>query len=154
MGQRRIDVSWTSSSDYAYKIIRIFRNLPNIKSEWGGDHFYFEDDVRKARKPFTTHNLPPEFDSTINMYHHSRAMPKTALMKGITHSEFYAINHSSRKQVLEREKERVKKRPELLTRKFYIDETNPNIPELFYGLLNLVDYQARPELFNYEWLKR
>lgn len=150
--QRRINISdWSRISEYEYRIIRFFRNTKNkvIKSKWGGDCFHFENEPQ-ARKGFTTHNLPPEYDTKINLYHLQDAFPKSRLKQLKRHVNRYAVNHPGRKKSWEIEKKRIKARG---FKKLKDIELYKDLPELFYGLTDKMEYEVRDELFDKEWLK-
>lgn len=134
---------WVKPDTYTYRNIRIFRNSPLVRSRWGGDCFYFEG-LPEYREGFTSHNLPPEYDSNILRHHLKDLFTEDRVLQAKNHAEFFATGHGSRRAVFERMQNNNYRRP-LISKDIVI---HPEVPEIFYGLVGLTEYKVRDELFD------
>jgi len=77
----------------ASKTIRIFKNLPNIKSYDGGDNFCYQDNFNS--KQYTRHDLSPEYETnnfiSVNML---SLFPIDVFIRQQMHCNHYDVNHS------------------------------------------------------------
>lgn len=134
---------WSKPDTYVYRNVRIFRNMPNIVSRWGGDCFFFEG-LPEYREGFTAHNLPPELDSNVLRHHLKDCFSRDRLLQAKAHAEFLATEHPNRRAIYERMKGctylwNVPPKEEI--------QIHPEVPEIFHGLVGLKDYVVREELF-------
>jgi glycosyltransferase involved in cell wall biosynthesis len=167
---RRMDITFTNMTTHDpnnYRIIRIFRNLPTVRSKAGGDHFYFIDGYQHPKEPYATHNLPPEWESEILMYHFHQVTPYAAVMANRMHVDFYDIENIYRGSSDEREtiiQEILNQRG--INPKSTIDELkeidfesfsegygrkvdfDPKLPFILQGLAYQRKYQVREELYH------
>jgi len=89
---RQVSITITcleNADTYRYRNLRIFKNLPNIRSRDGGDSFFVEgqDFVREG---FSSHNMPRELDTELEMYNLSSSFLHCMLVRGYRHYKFYA----------------------------------------------------------------
>lgn len=133
---------WEYQDEYIYRNIRVFRNLPGIKSLWGGDCFFFEW-LPQAREGFTTHNLPPELDSDIFRHHLKDCWVEDRWLQAAGHAQHLAVDHKGRQEYAERLRKIGRHKPPIPA------TIHPDVPELYHGLIGLERYIVRDELF--EW---
>lgn len=148
--QGRVDVGqWENMDTYIYKIVRIFRKNEGIISRWGGDCFHFEW-LPQYREGFTTHNLPPEYDSDILFYHFKNVVPAACITQAERHSYHYALKHEQRRRNLEETIEYFEKYaiPPYIPKKVH-EKVHP----IFYGLIGKTHYEVREELYDKEFLR-
>ena len=152
--QRRRHVEWTTLRDgYVHRIIRIFRNLPKVRSFAGGDCFYFEGE-KMNHEPYQTHNLPPELESEIDFYHF-KGIPMNIKLQARRHKEHYAVNHGNRARLQTDVQLNIINSDGLPETAISNSEIIDEVPELYRGLLDYskTKYIVRPELFDKEWLR-
>jgi len=143
--QRRIEVSsWSTPLKYSYHTIRILRKVEGLRSYEGGDSFHLGES-RRARDGFTTHNVPPEYDSEIPFYHLVCPFPAQYLKKAERHAFFLARGSRTRREVYERVKSRG-------SRVVY-EERAHWLPALARAILVSEIYKPRKEIFDPEWMR-
>lgn len=131
---------WERQDTYTYRNIRIFRNSPMIRSMWGGDCFHFEG-LPQNRDGFTSHNLPPEYDSNILRHHLKDLFVQDRVLQAKNHAEFFATKHEQRKGYFSKlQATQYQRRSENII-------IHPEVPEIFHGLVGLEKYEVREELF-------
>lgn len=144
--QPRINIwrwSHVNSEQESYQMIRIFRNLPNVRSKEGGDSFYFAGNSN-PRRGYTSHNLPPELECEIPLFHLPTPFPESDYKQAKRHHKWLATESETRKKVFSRKSPRVNK--------WEIEEIHPKVPEIFHRLVGKRRYEVREELFT-KWLK-
>ncbi len=52
-----------------YEVIRLVRNTDDLNVREGGDCFYRENEDKKVRDSYSSHNVPPELDIETGFYH-------------------------------------------------------------------------------------
>lgn len=152
--QRRRHVRWNEIfGEYVHRIIRIFRNLPEVRSFAGGDCFYFEGE-KMNHEPYQTHNLPPELESDIDFYHF-KGIPMNIKLQARRHKEHYAVNHKNREATHEGIQRNIIAHDGLSEAEISKSEIIEVIPPLYHGLLDYskTKYTVRPELFDKGWLR-
>lgn len=132
---------WENEDTYTYRNVRIFRNLPNIRSRWGGDCWYFEG-MQEYREGFSAHNLPPEYDSSILRHHLKDCFKKDRALQSKQHAEFFAVKQDNRREMYEQFKD-----VEMPIKPAHEVNIHPEVPEIFHGLVGLDHYIVRDELF-------
>ena len=134
---------WTSQDDYVYRNVRIFRNMPNIISRWGGDCFFIKG-LPEYREGFSAHNMPPELDSNVLRHHLKDCFARDRLLQAKNHAEFFATEQQNRRdayQMMKKHQHTFRSPPKEQI------EIHPEIPEIFHGLVGLEKYEVREELF-------
>lgn len=148
--QRRLDCTFTLlKKDYTYANVRIVRNIPNLKSYWGGDDFQIgRPGAPKAG--YTSHNVPPELKIKIPYYHFTRLFPRNILR----------VEEKIALKIASKQKERIALWEK--HKKIPWDSMKPPLPEqildclpgLIKGLSQELEYKVREELFDKKWLKK
>lgn len=144
---KRVDLVWDSQRpEYEMGTIRIFRNVPNIESSWGGDFFRFKGCGDTPRPGFTLHNLPPELDSNLPyIYHYPQAFSGNVIEKYRRMAEDIAPLDKSRINIYNNYKN--------------LDGINCKkessfLPALLRELVNKDRYEVREDVFDKEWLTK
>lgn len=140
---------WRHVSPYTFEGVRMVRNLPKLGSKEGGEFFYVGV-YGKPTEGFIAHNVPPETESKIPIYHFPSAFPQNAVAKAKIHATFLACSSVVRKRVYEK----VKKREERLLKKEIIDKPMEGLPALVEGLTKMKKYEVRECLFDKVWLNK
>jgi hypothetical protein len=144
----RWDLLWGSvRAEYSVGTMRVVRNIPNLISSWGGDHFYIGEN-KVPRKGFSTHNVPEEWNANDPVIYHYP----------------FAFNQEERKERVDRDlanKNIQFIKHYLNFKKSVLDNTSrssatigPMVPALLRGLVGMKEYKVRNELFDKVWLTK
>jgi len=147
--QKRLECTFTSVGSYIYRNVRIVRNLPNLKSYWGGDDFQIGR-PGPPREGYTSHNVPPELEIEIPYYHFHRIFPKNNPRADEVIATEIAPDNTERIEVFERHKmvpwNTFQPPPQ--------EEVLDFLPALIKGLSQELEYKVRNELFDKKWLSK
>ncbi|MFB6236950.1 MAG: glycosyltransferase family 2 protein [Halopenitus sp.] len=80
---------------YTYHTVRIVRNLPDLETHWGGDDFRIG---APGTSKYSSHHVPPEYESTIPFYHYNRAFEEQSDENKRRHAEWLATQHHGRQE--------------------------------------------------------
>lgn len=153
--QPRWDTHWnTLSCNKDYPVVRIVRNLQNLKSYWGGDDFRIGP-LTSLKNNQTSHDVPPEFSSDIPIIHLHNIFPKHNYNQSINHLYHLGINAKDRKDSYDSQKEHFNTWNNLPNKKrdhIFIDDSN--IPSIIKDMQWYNKYFVRPELFDKTWLTK
>jgi hypothetical protein len=142
-----LDCNWKSvSRAYIYRNVRIIRNIPGIKSFFGGDDFRLNGAPPRDEK-YTTHNVPPELEIGIGFYHFSKQFPKNAvrLLRG-------CAKYTATKDVFRKKYFMIYKKKDW-SRWFPPKIMPDSYPAILRGINRCRQYYSvREELFNKDWL--
>jgi glycosyltransferase involved in cell wall biosynthesis len=145
--QKRRDVFQLQTVDpIAYQVVRAVRNLPNLVSHEGGDCYCIGE--YSARKGFTSHNCPPEFDSDIELYHILDTYQLSYKRKAKRHALYLSTVSQDRLDRWDLYKDRE-------DCSFYYHKKGSPVLDYIPALskdLGGEQYEVREELFNIEWL--
>lgn len=151
--QPRWDIHWsTSNCNKEYPVVRIVRNVPNLKSFWGGDDFRIGK-LTSLKNGYTSHDVPPEFLSDIKLIHLHNIFSKHNYNQCINHLYHLGIGAKDRQYVYERYKKHFNSWNNLPDKKDNFNEiSDPEIPKIIRDMQKYNKYFVRDELFNKEWL--
>lgn len=140
---------WTHIGSYIYRNVRVVRNIPGLQSRWGGDDFQLGDE-RSPKKGCTAHNVQPELESDIPLYHMHRLFPRNVLKAEERLATFLALGNTERVDCWENSKridwDRASPPPK--------EKVMGCLPALIKGLSQELSYRVREELFEKEWLRK
>jgi len=142
----RIDLtSWdTKVNKPTYKMgtIRLVKNVDNLTSDWGGDHFTINHNPY-PREGFTLHNVPPEYDvQNLNLYHFCDVFPGNVRIKAKRHAEHLASTAQDR---IDAYNYRKSNHTSITSRN--LSGNKKEFPLLMQGLYGYQYYTVREELF-------
>lgn len=136
---------WNSYHKFGEKI-RVFKYREDIKSDIGGDCFYYKGESKVHPEYEGPHYLPPEKRSDIPLYHLNEVFPAGKKVQARRHAKHYAREHELRNEIFQDlENAELGIKPS--------EKPHKEIPEIFHGLVGRKEYRIREELFDKEWLK-
>lgn len=148
--QPRLDCTFTQIyNNYVYKNVRIVRNIPNLKSNWGGDDFQIGES-RSPKEGYTSHNVPPELEIETPYYHFVRVFPKNNPRAAEVIANEIAPKNTERIDVLEENRKVDWKSLKAPLKKDVLN----SLPILIKGLSQELEYKVRKEVFDRKWLSK